>query len=50
MARRPDLTSAVSRFLALYIPARFGPHPRGETIVQLARQLRGFHPRSQARR
>ncbi len=44
MTQRPDLTPPVSRFLALYIPARFGPRQSRETIGLLASQLRGFRP------
>ncbi len=49
MRQRPDLTAAVSRFLALYLPARFGSHPRPATIRLLALQLLGFHPKSAKR-
>ncbi len=45
MTQRPDLTPPVSRFLTLYIPARFGPRQSRETIGLLASQLRGFRPR-----
>ncbi|AFL75481.1 transglutaminase TgpA family protein [Thiocystis violascens] len=49
MAQRPDLIRPVSRFLALYIPARFGSDPRDDIIGQLANQLRAFHPRRKGR-
>ena len=48
-AQRPDLASAVERFLALYVPARFGPPVAPGTADRLARELRGFHPRRGSR-
>lgn len=51
MTQRPDLRPNVSRFLALYIPARFGSQSVPAILDQLARLLREFHPqRRQSRR
>jgi len=43
--QRPDLAAKVSRFIALYIPARFGRAGQEATADRLRRLLRGFHPR-----
>ncbi|MBK1720406.1 transglutaminase TgpA family protein [Thiocystis violacea] len=45
-AARPDLSATVSRFLALYVPARYGARRTGETGIRLARLLRGFNPKA----
>ncbi|NKN32933.1 transglutaminase TgpA family protein [Marichromatium bheemlicum] len=45
IAARPDLAAPVSRFLALYLPARFGPAPDPRAVVRLDALLRGFRPR-----
>lgn len=42
---RPDLALAVGQFLAIYVPARFGPYQSHASAAQLARQLRRFRPR-----
>ena len=49
-ALRPDLAPAVAGFLALYLPARFGPHPDPGAIDRLRRLLRAFRPRRLAGR
>lgn len=43
--QRPDLMVAVKRFLAVYIPARFGVQSDNKAVNQLAELLRRFHPR-----
>ncbi|MBK1694056.1 transglutaminase [Chromatium weissei] len=43
--QRPDLTAAVTHFLAVYIPARFGIQANDNAVNQLKTLLRGFHPR-----
>jgi hypothetical protein len=43
--QRPDLTAAVKRFLAVYIPARFGIQANDDAVNQLKTLLRRFHPR-----
>ncbi len=48
-ATRPDLGEAAARFIALYIPLRFGPKPDPGAERRLADELRRFRPRRSRR-
>jgi protein-glutamine gamma-glutamyltransferase len=45
-AQRPDLAPTVARFMALYIPARYGPGDPRDALVAIADLLSGFRPRA----
>lgn len=49
ISKRPDLQAPVSRFLALYIPARYGPKADSDTLARLKSLLREFKPSSMTR-
>ncbi len=41
---RPELAECVNRFLAVYIPARFGAQTSDQLVNQLAQLMRHFYP------
>lgn len=48
-AARPDLAPFVTRFLGVYVPARYGPGDQDQAVATLAALLRDFRPRSRPR-
>ncbi len=45
VAARPDLADAIGRFMALYLPARYGNEEDRTNLTALKALLRGFRPR-----